>query len=236
MPSPSWSRTRIAGKPVDVYEPEAAAVPFALIWLHDEAGGLPASLLPELAARRLRCVAPQAPRSWWVDRLCPSFDPDLTPERFVTEHVRPWLLAGGRIGPRALALAGIGMGGQGAVRLGLRHPGLFPVVAGLESAFDFHEVYGSAADLDQMYPDREQARLDTAVLHVSGHDWPSSIWFACSPRSRWYRGNDRLHEKLAAVGVPHVADLDSLAPPEERLPQLLDHLLDALGRETRRLA
>ncbi len=124
------------------------------------------------------------------------------------------------------------MGGQGAVRLGFRHPELFPVVASIAGAFDFHERYGRGTPLDEMYPSREHARQDTAVLHIHGHDWPPHIWFACSPASQWYRGNDRLHEKLAAIGVPHTADLDTSAG----VGPMLAFVLAALDRESRRLA
>ena len=38
------------------------------------------------------------------------------------------------------------------------------------------------------------------MLHVHPHDWPPNVWFACDPDSPWLRGNDRLHEKLMALG------------------------------------
>lgn len=230
--STDWSLVEIGDKPAAVYDPGPDAPPYALIWLHDEDGTLPAALLPELQARRLRCAAPLAPDCWWVDRVCPSFNSVRTPERHLLESVRPWLLAAGA---RGVAVAGIGMGGQGAVRLGLRYPSLFPVVAALDGAFDFHERWGQGTALDEMYPSREHARRDTAVLHVSGTDWPSHLWLACAPDSPWYRGNDRLHEKLAAVGVPHTADLDTVADPSDRLAEMLDGVLAGLRRPAWRL-
>jgi S-formylglutathione hydrolase len=243
---PLWTRTDIAGKPADVFDPPDA-LPYALLWLHDEppraarlreqtsaarGDGLAATpatdpaFTAELRARRLRCVAPHAGRSWWVDRVCPEFDPHLTAERHVLDNVVPW------IGSRPVAVAGAGMGGQGAVRLGFRHPKRFPIVASLDGAFDFHERHGRGTPLDEMYASREHTRQDTAILHVHGHDWPPHIWFACSPASEWHRGNDRLHEKLAALGVPHTADLDT---PGD-VAALLAFVLAALDRESRRLA
>ena len=94
---------------------------------------------------------------------------------------------------------------------------------------------GAGTPLDDMYPSREYARQDTAVLHVSGHDWPPHVWFACPPGSEWWRGNDRLHEKLAAIGVPHTADLDTPGPPGSFLAPMLAFVVAALGRESRRL-
>lgn len=225
---PFWNRVEIGGKPADSFEPHDA-LPFAVVWLHDENGETPATneaFTAELRTRRLRCVAPHGARSWWVDRVCYEFDPRLTSERHILDKVVPW------IGPRAIALAGIGMGGQGALRLGFRHPKLFPIVASLAGAFDFHERYGRETPLDEMYASREQARQDTAILHIDGHDWPRHILFACSPASEWHRGNDRLHEKLAAIGVPHTADLDTPAG----VAPMLSFVLTALERESRRLA
>jgi S-formylglutathione hydrolase len=232
---PGWTRHEIAGKPADVLEPPNP-LPFALIWLHDEPGDTPGTdtaFTAELHKRRLRCVAPHGGRSWWVDRVCPEFDPHLTAERHVLDNVVPWVE--GRA-VRTIALAGVGMGGQGAVRFGFRQPKRFPVVASINGAFDFHERHGEDTPLDEMYPSREHARQDTAILHIDPQDWPPHLWFACSPESRWYRGNDRLHEKLAAIGVPHTTDLDAPADPGRSTAPMLDFVVAALERESRRLA
>ena len=229
---PGWTRAEIADHPADVFDPGADALPFALVWLHDESGDTPdLALTEELRARRLRCVAPHAGASWWLDRVCPAFDPALTPEQHLLDNVILWAQSVAR----GVAVAGVGMGGQGAVRLGLRHPKRVPVVASIAGAFDFHEHYGRGTPLDEMYPSREHARQDTAVLHVSPHDWPPHLWFACPPGHEWYRGNDRLHEKLAAIGVPHTADLDAHGPPERFIAPMLEFVVAALERESRRM-
>jgi S-formylglutathione hydrolase len=166
-----------------------------------------------------------------------AFDPARTPERHLLDHVVPWMLANFRLSSHSItvAVAGVGMGGQGAVRLGFRHPERFSAVASIAGAFDFHERYDRGNSLDELYPSREHARQDTAILHISGAYWPMYVWFACSPGSGWYRGNDRLHEKLAAIGVPHTADLDTVGPPEHFYPAMLDFVVAALERESRRL-
>jgi S-formylglutathione hydrolase FrmB len=232
---PGWNRVQIADIPADVFDPGPGTPPFALLWLHDEAGDTPATnpiLTAELRARKLACVAPDGGASWWLDRVCPAFHPVLTPEQHLLDSVIPWIQSRWR----QVAVAGVGMGGQGAVRLGLRHPDRVPVVASVAGAFDFHERYGAGTPLDAMYASREHARQDTAILHVSAHDWPPHIWFACPPGHEWYRGNDRLHEKLAAIGVPHVADLDTQSTPEQLVAPMLAFAIAALERESRRLA
>jgi S-formylglutathione hydrolase FrmB len=229
-----WNRIDIAGHLADVFEP-TNPLPLAVLFLHDEPGPSPAlleGLASELQARRLRCVVPHGTESWWVDRLSPAFDPALTPERYLLDRVLPWLESTWSIGARAVAAVGVGMGGQGAVRLGFRYPERFPIVASLDGAFDFHEHHGRGTPLDTLYATREQARQDTAILHIHGHDWPRHIWFASSPSNRWYRGNDRLHEKLSAMGVPHTAELDAASD----FKSMLSFVATALAAESRRLA
>ncbi len=234
-----WSHTEIAGKPADVFEPPGGR--FALLFLHPESGETPttnAAYTEQLRRLRLRCVAPHGGRCWWADRVCPEFDPGLTPERHLLDNVLPWIEERWKPGPRGVAAAGIGMGGQAAVRLGLKHPDRFPVVASVAGAFDYHERYGLGTPLDGMYESRERCRQDTAILHLDPYRWPPHLWFACDPADEWFRGNDRLHEKLTAYGVPHTADLDTSHPrdyPDRMAAPMLEFVAVALERESRRL-
>jgi S-formylglutathione hydrolase len=232
-----WARIEIAGKPADVFDP-GGSPRFALLFLHPESGATPAESAAYTAQLRrfgLPCVAPHGARSWWVDRVCPEFDPELTAEQHVLQHVVPWMEERWRLGPRGIAATGIEMGGQGAVRLGLKHPDRFPVVASMDGAFDFHELHGRGTPLDEMYETRERCRHDTAVLQLDPYRWPPYIWFACDPRSEWHRGNDRLHEKLTAYGVPHTADLDTATDADAMARPMLEFVVNGLEREERRL-
>jgi S-formylglutathione hydrolase len=243
---PGWSRAEIGGKPADVFDPPGGpAGRWGLLYLHSngcESLAANAAYTAELARHRLPCVAPWGGRSWWVDRVCPEFDPELTAERHLLRNVVPWMVGRWGLGPRGVGAAGVGMGGQGAVRLGLRHPDRFPVVASLAGEFDFHERWGEGSHLDEMYPTRERCRHDTAVLQLDPYKWPPHIYFACDPDDAdWFRGNDRLHEKLAAYGVPHTFDgrtsagghswayFDRMAGP------MIAFAADGLARESRRL-
>jgi S-formylglutathione hydrolase len=94
-----------------------------------------------------------------------------------------------------------------------------------------------------MYDSPEQARQDSAILHLDPHRYPPAIWFACDPDdTEWYRGNDRLHEKLAALGIPHTADLDTRAGGhswryfDAMAGPMLLFIAGALRRQERRLA
>ncbi|MCZ2340249.1 MAG: esterase family protein [Bacteroidales bacterium] len=211
-----WSRVALHGKAVDVFDPPGLAQPRGVVlYLHSVGGE---SLAEEavytaaLARHGFACAAPQTMRSWWVDHVCEEFDVSLTAERFLLDTVVPWIRERWNWGTRPLATVGISMGGQGAVRLGFRHPQVFPIVGSVAGAFDFHEWYGQGSPLDTMYTHREQARLDTAILQIRPSHYPPHIWFACDPDdTEWYRGNDRLHEKLTAYGLPHTADLETTA-------------------------
>jgi S-formylglutathione hydrolase FrmB len=223
-----WNPANIADKLADVFDPPAEPR-FALVWLHSSAEEAPSDALTALLRKHnLACVAPHGGPSWWVDRVCPEFDPELTAERHLLDNVLPWAEGKWR---RPVALAGIEMGGQGAVRFGLKHPQKVRVVGSLNGAFDFHELYGRGTSLDAMYDTRERCRYDTATLNVDPHHWPPHIYFACDPASPWHRGSDRLHEKLRAYGVPHTADVETGGS----LDAVLAFLVNGLERESRRL-
>jgi S-formylglutathione hydrolase len=241
---PGWSRTEIAGKPADVFDPPGADRPrFGVLFLHPVGEELPSdnpAYTAELARHRLACCAPHGGPSWWADRVCPEFDPALTAERHLIENVLSWMRDRGVTG---IAAAGISMGGQGAVRLGFKYPDVFPVVGSVSGAFDHHELYGRGTPLDEMYRSREACRQDTAILHIDPHRAPPHIWFACDPAdAEWYRGNDRLHEKLSAIGLPHTADLTTTAGGhcwayfDKMAGPLFAFLAAALEKESRRLA
>ena len=239
-----WSEVLLAGKPVDVYEP-AGKPRFGLLFLH--AVGLETlrdqPVYTALLERHgLACLCPHAGRSWWADRVCPEFDPALTAEAHVRTNVLPYFRERWGLAPPAVGVFGISMGGQGALRLAFKHPTLFPVAAGIASALDYHEWYGRGTPLDGMYDSKEQCRQDTALMWVPPYHPPPHLFFAIDPDDvDWYRGNDRLHEKLNALGVPHTVDLttragghaweyfNAVAEPTVRF------LVEGLQKESRRL-
>jgi S-formylglutathione hydrolase len=216
----TWTRTEIADKAADVYEPPPTPgatrlARFGVLFLHPV--GLE-TLVGNTAFTRLFdeyklvCVSPHAGRCWWVDRPCREFDPVLTPEKYLLEHVLPFFRQRWNLMPRAIGLLGISMGGQGALRLSFKYPEIFPVAAGISSAIEYQELYGEGTPIDDMYDSKEQCRQDTALMHVPPFKPPPHIFFCIDPADwRWHRGNDRLHEKLNALGVPHTCDLTTEA-------------------------
>lgn len=210
-----WGSAGVFGRPADIFETPVPAANFALIYLH----GVGQESLKDkpvytqlLAELGLNCICPPGDLGWWADRICPSFDPSLTPEQFVLDRVVRWIGGAWGIGPKGIGLFGISMGGQGALRMAFKHPEQFPVVAGISPAIEHYELYGRGQPLDEMYASREQCRQDSAPMHVDPSRQPPHIYFCCDPDDReWHRGSDRLHEKLNALGVAHECDLTTRA-------------------------
>jgi S-formylglutathione hydrolase len=211
----TWSEIDVAGKPALVYDPPDGRPRFGVLYLHG--AGLETlrdrpeftNLFDEL---RLGCACPFGDVCWWADRVCPEFDPALTPEQHLLRNVAPFCEARWGLRPRGLGLLGISMGGQGALRLAFKYPDRFPVVAAISPAVEYHERYGAGTPLDAMYDSKEQCRQDTVPMHVDPAHYPPHVFFCSDPDDDfWHRGCDRLHEKLAALGVPHEADLETRA-------------------------
>jgi S-formylglutathione hydrolase FrmB len=240
----TWEQSSLAGKRIDIFDPPAKPR-FGIVFLH----GIGLETLAGndvwtriLAQRNLACICPHGQRSWWLDRVCAEFDPELSPERYILDHVVPLFRERWNIAPGALGVCGISMGGQGALRLALRHPRVFPAAAGIASALDFHEVYGQGLTLDDMFDSKERARQDTALMHIRPDDCPPHLFFVIDPDDiDWIRGNDRLHEKLSALGIPHVSDLATQAGGHSwtyfnRMAEpALRFLAEGLDKESRRL-
>ena len=213
----TWSTLSIAGHPCEAFEPATpSAHGFAVLYLHCVGQGRLAdhSRFGELFDRHsLRCLAPLTGESWWTDRIHPPFDREVSAERHVMERVLPWLSENWDVRPTRIALLGISMGGQGALKLAYKFPRIFPTVAAISPAIDYQRrlAEGDPA-LRAMYRDAEQARQDTATLHIHPLNWPRHQWFACDPTDdEWYEGVDRLRMKLNSIGVPFAGDLETIA-------------------------
>ena len=210
-----WSQIDLAGHVCDVFEPaQVNTHRYALIYLHGvHLTGLhdKRAFVEQFERHGLPVICPRGARSWWTDKICTEFDLHITAERYVHDVVMPFL--GERWGsrPSQVGLLGTSMGGQGALRLGFRHPNTFPVVAAISPAIDYHLRWNERDEtLPLMYPSAEAARQDTATLHVHPLNWPRNIWFCCDPADyRWHESAERLRMKLGALGIPYECDLET---------------------------
>jgi S-formylglutathione hydrolase FrmB len=213
--SGAWSDAQIAGHKCECYEP-AQLNPhgYVVIYLHgvhlNRLHDKPA-FMRQFDRYGLRVVCPRTQRSWWTDRICEEFDSQMSAQRYVVEHVTAWIRDHWQVASPRIALLGTSMGGQGALRIAFKHPQMFPVVAAISPAIDYHLRMDEGDEtLNAMYPDKEAARQDTAILHVHPLNWPRNLWFCCDPVDlRWHESADRLRMKLAALGIPFEMDLET---------------------------
>jgi pimeloyl-ACP methyl ester carboxylesterase len=211
----TWTEITVAGHPCDVFEPERPSEHgFVAIYLH----GVHLQRLRDkppfveaLERYGLRVIGPMTGRSWWTDRVCPEFDPRLSAERHVLDNVVPYAVDRWGVRPPRIGLFGTSMGGQGALRLSYKYPQVFPVVAAISPAVDYHIRWDDGDEtLPQMYSDAEAVRQDTATLHVHPLNWPRFQFFCCDPADeRWFDGADRLRMKLGSLGIPFECDLET---------------------------
>lgn len=241
----SWDELSVAGHSCRLYEPAGEPARFVVLCLHDEQA-TPLSEQPHLLRQfdqhHLAAAAPWTGRSWWTDRICPDFDPHRTAEQHLLQGVLPMLERHWSAAPLRIGLFGIGMGGQGALRLAYKHPSRFPAVAALLPALDFQNRLEAGDEiLEAMYPDPEAARQDTALLYVHPLNWPRHQFFACDPESPWWDGTDRLRMKLASLGIRFECDLETsgdgsqAAYVQTMTPRAIEFLVAALASEALRV-
>ena len=217
-------RTKVAGHTCFLFEPERPSEHgFTVIYLHcSHAAKLAA--FPAFTAR-VRPARPARDRADHraqlvdrppLDRLRP--DDHRRARTCSTASCRSSPNAGTR-GRRSSRCLGVSMGGQGALRMAYKYPNIFPTVAAISPAIDFQKRIDEGVDpgLDEMYRDAEDARQDTATLHIHPLNWPRNQFFCCDPTDyRWHESADRLRMKLWSLGVPFECDLET----DRRRPQL----------------
>jgi S-formylglutathione hydrolase FrmB len=228
-----WTSEEIDGKTVELFWPTATPAIGGLLFLHDRDG---ATLRDQrdattwLEGKPIAVACPRGGECWWTDRLWPPFDARRAAEAWLMHSLLPQLKT--HWGDVPLAITGVGMGGHGSLRIAFRHFDVFPVVAALDAAIDCHELYYEGTSLDEIYSSPEQCRQDSPVLQVNPAQQPRRIFFACATGSRWERGNDRLHEKLTALGVEHRF---ATQVSETGVGAMLDFVAQAIVGESRRL-
>lgn len=212
-----WTEQVVGGHPCHCYAPpEVNEHGFVVLYLHGVRMGQlhdKQPFLDSLDRHGLPVVAPVTRRSWWTDRICPEFDAKLTAERHLLDNVLPLIEHQYAARPPAIGLLGTSMGGQGALRLAYKHPSVFPVVAAISPAIDYHTRWDDGDEtLPMMYRDKEHVRQDTATLHVNPLNYPRHQFFCCDPTDyRWLDSSERLQMKLYSLGVPHQCHFETEA-------------------------
>ena len=109
-----WQSAEVDGRRVEWFvpsetnsqEPPAGVV----LFLHGH-GGVTLANNPTFTRlfekHRLVAVCPEGKRSWWLDFVCPEFDPEVTPQRWLLDTMVPWIEQQLQIQPPKNALLGV---------------------------------------------------------------------------------------------------------------------------------
>ncbi len=243
-----WSMIQVDGHPCEIYEPaEPSPHGYVVIYLHGVSGEWlndKEEFTQEFERHGLRVIGPRTKRSWWSDRICAEFDSEMSAESYVRNNILHFIRDHWKVASPRIALLGTSMGGQGALRLSYKYPGIFPIVAAVSPAIDYHLRMKQGIDetLPLMYDDPEVARQDSALLHIHPLNWPRHQFFCCDPVDHdWFEGVDRLQMKLYSLGVPHEYDLETTAGGHGfgyyrvQARQAIDFLAERLDAERQRL-
>lgn len=199
-----WRTVELAGHEVDVFEPDEARVDAVLLLLMsgEQRAAESQVLAKVLRELKLIAVSPRDTNCWWLDRVETTFDEVLEPLTFLNDHVVPYVANQFGVSPPGVKLLGNEVGGQGVLQLAFRRPREFPSVAAINAAIDFHEIHGMGSTVDDLFPNREAARQQTATLRLHPAAWPRRMMLISDPKSYWYDGSDRLAMKLRSMGIP----------------------------------
>ena len=208
LPKAEWRSETVDGRSVQVFQPSSAEPPTsAVLFMHGHGKVMlnDNAVFTELFQKHnLVAICPDGGQSWWMDRICDDFSPDISPQDWIVDQLLPFIEERWNIEPPKIALLGISMGGQGALQLSFRYAAQFPVVAAISPAVDFHQLYGQGLPLDQMFDNVEDARQATVVLNLHPLAWPRHQWFCCDPADTdWLDGCVRLGMKLSSSGILH---------------------------------
>lgn len=100
-------------------------------------------------------------------------------------------------------IAGLSMGGYGAMRLGALHPDRFRAFSGLSSVTDFANMERFVAASGHQYDLREKEPLRLIDCLLQSRDKLPPFRFDCGSEDMLIEENRALHSDLVAAGVPH---------------------------------
>jgi S-formylglutathione hydrolase len=208
-----WSPVTTAACPLDVFTPaEDGDLAGVVIFLPGYDGRTPQgddSWIAALDASRMACVAPRVAECCWslvVEDVVASAE---SPLAWVRHELRAWIAE--RFGSSVrVAVTGVELGGHGALQLAYRHPTEFPVVCAISPKIDWETWYGHGLRLDDLFPDAEAARQQSAILHVHPLNWPRHQLLLCDPADPYaIDGTRTLASKLASSGIRFQQDTES---------------------------
>lgn len=105
-------------------------------------------------------------------------------------------------GPRFIA--GLSMGGYGALRLGALHPHLYAGISAHSSITDVSQMQGFVEELPDQYELPETHPLNVLECIKANADRLPPLRFDCGTEDQLIEPNKKLHNDLVQFGIPHV--------------------------------
>ncbi|MBR4651915.1 MAG: hypothetical protein IKO72_01010 [Kiritimatiellae bacterium] len=151
-------------------------------------------------------VLPDGKGDWWMDS--PKL-PGVRRETFVVDELVPWI--DGRFRtvrhPRRRAVAGHSMGGQGAMRLGMRHPDVFGIVGNVMGGVDIcrNTNRGDLIRLLGPYAENERLWKEYSVMAEAERLKPGAldIYTIVGTEDFFLKPNQALHALLSKRNIAH---------------------------------
>jgi S-formylglutathione hydrolase FrmB len=191
-----------------------------------------ANAVQQAIAQRLIVVSPDSGSSWYSNAKhaqCARWEDAITRDLVRDVESRFPVLAG----RQHRGLAGVSMGGYGAVKLALKHPDLYAFAASMGGAFDVTRRWPNLFNPGQSWSEwiifgfRPATRLDEDVFALLDHAaLPQSVkWFAsCGSDDSFSSDNTRLLHRLRERG----ASVDTVTTPGAHNWQTWNNMLPQL--------
>lgn len=165
-------------------------------------------LLQRLAEEhRLVIVTPDGePHGWYLDA---TTDPTSQIESYIMDEL---LADVERRLPVSCTrgIMGLSMGGNGAIKIALRHPGQFQAAASMSGVVDFTGARIRKAPVKLLGPYEEDvATWEANSAHHLARRYPERaaelpLFIACGEDDRWFETNVAFSTELHRLGIPHV--------------------------------
>lgn len=101
-------------------------------------------------------------------------------------------------------IAGLSMGGYGALRLGAKHPEKFQGISGHSSITHLEQLPQFVDDPLEIYGPQERSDVDAAYWLETNRAKLPPVRFDCGKEDVLIEANRALHQRLDAAGIPHI--------------------------------
>lgn len=169
--------------------------------------------LPELAtSNQVIFVLPDGATSWYWDS---PVNQNLKYETYVAKELVDFIDSSYRTikSPKGRAIAGLSMGGHGAMWLALRHKDVFGAAGAISGGVDirpFPKNWDMAKNLGEYSSNKDVWDAHTVINQVDGlKNGELTIYIDCGFSDFFYQVNLNLHNKLLQMKIDH----DYLARP-----------------------